>query len=259
LRGARQRKIDTIRSCFAAIDKETGIKLFIPCFLDQLAPHVARAVTGLLDRLNVAWDYPEDQTCCGQFAWTVGDAATARRLMRHFLRVFAGAGTILCPSASCTYMVRQCYPQLAEGPGERRAVAALASRVMELSEWLAGWGPLPWTPRFEGPLVLHQSCKARQLGVLAGAREALSQVHGLKLLTVSPCYSCCGFGGTFSLQHPGLSRDIGTAYLAAVSVAGAGGLVSLDYSCLQHLQDLGAAPGRGLRFYHLAEILTMGG
>ncbi len=159
--------------------KETGIKLFIPCFLDQLAPHVARAVTGLLDHLNVAWGYPEDQTCCGQFAWTVGDAATARRLMRHFLRVFAGAGTILCPSASCTYMVRHCYPQLAEGPGERRAVAALASRVMELGEWLASRGPLPWAPKFEGSLVLHQSCKARQLGVLPQAREVLSRVQGL--------------------------------------------------------------------------------
>ena len=132
-------------------------------------------------RLGVAWEYPEDQTCCGQFAWTAGDPATARRLMRHFLRVFAGAETILCPSASCTYMVRHCYPQLAEGLREQRAVAALASRVMELGEWLAGWGPLPWTPGFEGSLVLHQSCKARQLGVLACAREVLSRVQGLEV------------------------------------------------------------------------------
>jgi len=235
---------------------ETGIKLFIPCFLDQLAPRVARAVTGLLDHLNVAWGYPEDQTCCGQFAWTVGDGATARRLMRHFLRVFAGAETILCPSASCTYLVRHCYPQLAEGLKEQRAVAALASRVMELGEWLASRGPLPWASKFEGCLVLHQSCKARQLGVLPQAREVLSRVQGLKLLTVSPYYSCCGFGGTFSLQHPGLSRDIGEAYLAAFTATGAGGLVSLDYSCLLHLQGLGVAPARDLKFYHLAEIMT---
>lgn len=241
----------------AACDTGAGIKLFIPCFLDQCAPQVARAVAGLLDRLNVAWEYPEDQTCCGQFAWTVGDASTARRLMRHFLRVFAGAGTILCPSASCAYLVRQCYPQLAEGLKEQRAVEALASRVMELGEWLAGWGPLPWTPRFEASLVLHQSCKARQLRVLPQAREVLSRVEGLEVLTVSPYYSCCGFGGAFSLQHPGLSRDIGEAYLAAVTATGASGLVSLDYSCLLHLRGLGVAPARDLKFYHLAEILAM--
>lgn len=242
-----------------ACKKGESIKLFIPCFLDQCAPQVANAVAGLLDRLNVAWEYPEDQTCCGQFAWTAGDPATARRLMRHFLRVFAGAETILCPSASCTYLVRHCYPQLAEGLKEQRAVAAVAARVMELGEWLAGWGPLPWTPRFEGSLILHRSCKAQQLGVLACAREVLSRVQGLKLLTISPYYTCCGFGGTFSLQHPGLSRDIGEAYLAAVTATGAAGLVSLDYSCLLHLQGLGVAPARNLLFYHLAEILTMSG
>ena len=106
-------------------------------------------------------------------------------------------------------------------------------------------------------LVLHQSCKARQLGVLDGAREVLSRVKGLELLTISPYYTCCGFGGTFGLQHPGLSRDIGEAYLAAVSATGASGLVSLDYSCLLHLQGLGVAPARDLKFYHLAEIMTM--
>jgi L-lactate dehydrogenase complex protein LldE len=236
-----------------------GLKLFIPCFLDQGAPRVAEAVAGLLDRLRVAWEYPEDQTCCGQFAWTAGDAATARRLMRHFLRVFAGADTILCPSASCAYLVRHCYPQLAEGPGEQRAVAALAARVMELGEWLSGLGPLPWTPEFEASLVLHQSCKATQLGVVDCAREVLSRVNGFKLLTISPYYFCCGFGGTFSFQHPELSREMGEAYLAAVVATGASGLVSLDYSCLLHLQGLRVAPARNLSFYHLAEILMRGG
>jgi L-lactate dehydrogenase complex protein LldE len=232
----------------------TGIKLFIPCFLDQGAPQVAGAVAQLLARLGLAGEYPQDQTCCGQFAWTAGDPGTARRLMRHFLRVFAGAETILCPSASCTYMVRHCYPQLAEGLKEQRTVAAVASRTMELSEWLANMGPLTPTPKFEGSLVLHQSCKARQLGVLAGARRVLSRVEGLELLTVSSYYTCCGFGGTFSYQHPELSREIGEAYLAAVAATGAEGLVSLDYSCLLHLQSL--ATPRDLNFYHLAEVLT---
>jgi L-lactate dehydrogenase complex protein LldE len=234
-----------------------GVKLFIPCFMDQCAPQVAHAVTALLERRGVAWDYPEAQTCCGQFAWTTGDRATARRLMRHFLRVFAGDETVVCPSASCTFMVRHGYPHLAESPGEGRAVAALSSRVLELSEWLAGLDPNRRTPRFKGSLVLHQSCKARQLGVLACAREVLTRVEGLEVLTISPYYNCCGFGGTFCLQQPELSREMGEAYLAAVAATGAAGLVSLDYSCLLHLQGLDAPLARDLKFYYLAEILAM--
>ena len=233
-----------------------GFQLFIPCFLDQGAPEIAGAVADLLTRLTLPWDYPEDQTCCGQFALTLGDPATARRLMRHFLRVFGSGGPLLCPSASCTLMVRRHYPRLAESPAERREAAALAGRTLELSEYLASLRPLPWTPRFTGPLVLHRSCKARQLGVLPGAARVLSQVAGLRLLEVSPYYSCCGFGGVFSIQHPDLSAEMAAAYLEAVLATGAQGLVSLDYSCLMHLRSVAAARGWDLQFFHLAEILT---
>ena len=56
-----------------------------------------------------------------------------------------------------------------------------------------------------------------------------------------------------------LSREIGEAYLNAVAATGAAGLVSLDSSCLLHLQALKAPPARDLKFYHLAEVLTMDG
>lgn len=223
--------------------------------MDQGAPEVAAAAAGILDRLGVAWDYPPDQTCCGQFAFTSGDPATARRLLRHFLRVFGQGETILCPSASCSYMVRRHYPELAQDARERREIEGVSGRVREWSEWVADRGPLPWTPRFPGTLVLHRSCKARQLGVLPAARQVLSQVAGLKLLEVSPYYSCCGFGGGFSVQQPRLSRDIGEGYLEAVRATGAQGLVSLDSSCLLHLRGLARSRGWDLQFFHLAEIL----
>jgi L-lactate dehydrogenase complex protein LldE len=156
-------------------------------------------------------------------------------------------------------MVRHCYPELAVDAAERHALTALASRIQELGEWLHHRGPLPWSPGFNGSMVLHQSCKARQLGVLAGAQEVLSQVKGLELLTISPYYTCCGFGGTFSWQQPELSRDIGEAYLNAITATGASGLVSLDSSCLLHLRGLDLPPARDLKFYHLAEILLMDG
>jgi L-lactate dehydrogenase complex protein LldE len=114
---------------------------------------------------------------------------------------------------------------------------------------------LPWTPRYQGTLVLHRSCKARQLEVLSAAGQVLSQVAGLKLLEVSPYYSCCGFGGVFSAQQPRLSRDIGEGYLEAVRATGAQGLVSLDYSCLLHLKGVARDQAWDLDFYHLAEIL----
>lgn len=234
------------------------IKLFVPCFIDQLAPELAVTVVGLLDRLGVSWEYPTRQTCCGQFALTVGDFGTARRLMRHFLEVFAGTEAVVCPSASCTRMVRHHYPALAEGLGERRRAEALAGRTRELSEWLAARGPLPWRPDFAGNLALHRSCKAHRLGVLPHAARLLSQVKGLTLTEVSPYYACCGFGGAFRFQHPDLAGIIGQAYLEAVLATGARGLVSLDPGCLLHLRSVAGNRGLKLDLYYLAEVLLGG-
>jgi L-lactate dehydrogenase complex protein LldE len=232
-----------------------SVKLFIPCFIDQFAPELAETVVRLLDGLGAAWDYPRDQTCCGQFALTVGDVATARRLMRHFFRIFGGAEAILCPSASCTLMVRYSYPRLAEGRQEKRQADSLAARTWELSEWLAAQGPLPWKPAFAGTLAVHRSCKARPLGALATAVQVLAQVQGLRLTEVSPYYACCGFGGAFKMQHPELARIIGEAYLEAAAATGAQGLVSLDYSCLLHLKSVAAERRLVVGLYHLAELM----
>jgi len=232
------------------------VTLFIPCFIDQVYPHIGQAVVEILTRLGIGFQYPEEQTCCGQFALTLGDKDTGRRLARHFIKVFEGSGPILCPSASCTLTVRRDYPDLAGSPEARQQVRAVISRVLEMSEWLATQGPLPWRPQFKGVLALHRSCKARELGVLSGAAQLLAQVAGLKITTVSPYFTCCGFGGVFKAQHPDLAQAMGEAYLEAVVTTGATGLVSLDASCFLHLKDVAASRGLELDFYHLAEILT---
>lgn len=232
-----------------------ALSIFLPCFVDQFFPRVGEALVQILTRLGVGFQYPEEQTCCGQFALTVGDTGTGQRLARHFLQVFSGEGDIICPSASCTLTVRREYPQLAGSPGASQQIRAITSRVFELSEWLTAQGPLPWRPQFPGVLALHRSCKAKELGVLSGAAALLEQVEGLTVTTVSPYYTCCGFGGVFKAQHPDLAQAIGQAYLEAVMATGATGLISLDASCFLHLRGVAASMGVNLGFYHLAEVL----
>jgi L-lactate dehydrogenase complex protein LldE len=152
-------------------------------------------------------------------------------------------------------MVRQGYPKLAQDEEQEPSRERLAARTWELGEWLAAWGPFPWTPQFEGALVLHQSCKARRLGILPQVRKILAQAPGLKVLEVPPYFSCCGFGGLFKFQHPHLARDIGSAYLEAVAATGAAGMVSPDFSCLMHLREIAQQEGLKLAFFHPAEVL----
>lgn len=231
------------------------LTLFLPCVVDQWAPDVGLAVARLLNGLGLTWHYPGEQTCCGQFALTAGNLPAARRLMRHFFRVFGEAEAIVCPGASCIMMVRRYYPKLAETRAEARLARDLAARTLELGEYLTGVGPLPWKPRYPGILALHGACKARQLGVLPAARRLLSQVQGLTITEVSPYFSCCGFGGVFHRQHPALATEIGRAYLKAVQATGATGLISPDWGCFLHLKPLAERENLPLTFHHLAQVL----
>src|ERR1700743_344508 len=117
----------------------TRVSLFITCFNDTMFPQTGRAVVTLLERLGVAVDFPLEQTCCGQMHFNTGYAQEPIPLVRRFVDVFADAEVVVSPSASCVGMVRDYYARVADLSGDAglaREVAAIAPRVLELSELL---------------------------------------------------------------------------------------------------------------------------
>ncbi len=231
------------------------VSLFIPCYVDQLAPEVAAAVVAILGRLGIAWQFPAGQTCCGQLAYNAGDRLGAGKLLKHFAAVFAGTGPIVCPGPSCVRMVRRYAVDLMETPDERRNLAEVTDRVVDLAEYLLAKTPLPFPLAWQGRVFLHQSCAARELGLLPALQELLSQIQGVDLCTLPAAYSCCGFGGLFSLKQKELSQIIGWRYLQAVAATATAVVVSPDVGCLLHLRALAQTQNLSLRFLHLAQFL----
>src|SRR5215470_17637950 len=88
------------------------VSLFVPCYIDQLMPEVAADTVRVLRRIGYEVEFGEAQTCCGQPPFNTGYWNEAQPCAEHFLRVFADAETIVCPSGSCTTMVREFYPEL---------------------------------------------------------------------------------------------------------------------------------------------------
>lgn len=245
------------------------VGLFVPCFVDQLAPRVAEATVTVLERVGCEVVYDPDQTCCGQPFLNLGLAPEARRLARAHLARFAGVDTIVCPSASCVVTVRRHYAGLGAGldPAGRR----VCERTFELGEFLVRErGVVDVGARFPHRVALLASCHGlRELG-LGRPSEAvggdpgpgtterlLRAVAGLEL--VLPARDeCCGFGGAFSVEAPEISGRMGRARLADLAATGADWITSTDTSCLLHLDGIRrASPGaRGPRTIHLAEVLA---
>jgi L-lactate dehydrogenase complex protein LldE len=239
------------------------VALFVPCYIDQLYPRVGLATAELLERNDVAVHFPEAQTCCGQPMANSGFFDDARQLARKMLDVFSPYEHVVCPSGSCTSMVRNHYPELL--PDDPRATA-LRAKTHELCEFLHDVLQVRPRGRFPAKVGLHQSCHAlRELRLGSGSERLvpayskigtlLAGIEGLQLVELTRSDECCGFGGTFTMTEEAISCAMGRDRIADHERAGAEMITGADSSCLMHLEGLLRRDGKKLRVLHVAELL----
>jgi L-lactate dehydrogenase complex protein LldE len=237
------------------------VALFITCFNDTLFPNVGIATTRLLERLGYDVDFPEAQTCCGQMHFNTGYQREAIPLVRHFIEVFAPAGVIVAPSASCAGMVRDLYPKAAALSGDRllvEAVEQLTPRVYELSEFLVKReGITDVGAYFPHRVTYHPTCHSlRVLHVGDAPLQLLRAVKGIDLVELPNARECCGFGGTFAIKNADTSLAMLSDKTRCVLDTGAEVLCAADTSCLLHIGGGLHRQRAGVRTIHLAEILA---
>jgi len=240
------------------------IALFVPCYVDQLYPQVARATLELLERHGLDVDFPASQTCCGQPMANAGAERDALETARSFVKAFAGYDCIVSPSGSCVYHVRHHYDVLEQTDAVRR----VRGRVYELCQFLVE------VLHVEDPGVafphrvgLHVGCHAlrglrlgtsSELGGRPGGpmRALLERVEGIELVGLDRPDECCGFGGVFSVTEAAVSARMGLDRVADHARHGAEVITSGDVSCLMHMEGVIRRQGLPLRVVHVAEILN---
>ena len=235
--------------------------LFITCFNDTLFPEVGRSTVAVLERLGVDVSFPREQTCCGQMHWNTGYQLEAVPLARRFVRVFADAEAIVCPSASCAGMVREAYPRLAALAGDdglERAGEDIGARVYELTEYLVDVvGVEDVGASFPHRVTYHPTCHSlRALHVGDRPLRLLRAVHGIELVELDEAGECCGFGGTFAVKNADVSTAMLTDKVRNVLDTRAEVVCAVDSSCLMHIGGGLARTRSGVRTLHLAEILA---
>ena len=70
------------------------------------------------------------------------------------------------------------------------------------------------------------------------------------------CDRCCGFGGTFSVDLPGISIGMADDKIDELETLGIDAVVSSDVSCLMQLEGRLEARNSRIRGLHLAEVLA---
>lgn len=244
------------------------VGLFIPCYVDQLYPDVGMATVQLLERLGVEVVFPPEQTCCGQPMANTGCIAEAAPLAEKFFHIFEKFDYVVCPSGSCTSMVRNHYDSYLQG---RPGFDELKKKTFELCEFLTDVLEIKRLEgRFPHRVGVHQSCHGLRELELARASELmqpayskvtslLEHLDGIELVELNRADECCGFGGTFAVAEEAVSCMMGNDRIADHQQAGAEIMTGGDMSCLMHLEGLIRRQGKPLRVMHIAEILCESG
>lgn len=241
------------------------VALFVPCYIDQFYPDVAWATLEVLERFDVRAEVPGTPTCCGQPMANTGCVDDARPLAEQFVRSMKSFDHIVCPSGSCTAMVRQHYHDLLHGCPDYESIR---SRVFELTEYLVDVLKVKQiTGRFPHRVGLHQSCHGlRELRLGSDtervgprfnkAQQLLESLDGLQLVNLTRPDECCGFGGTFAVNEEAISCRMGLDRIHDHEQAGTQVLTANDMSCLMHLEGLLRRRGNPMRVMHISQILA---
>jgi L-lactate dehydrogenase complex protein LldE len=227
------------------------------CLVDLFYPEAGLSGIRLLEREGIRVIFPPGQTCCAQPAYNCGYHDDARAVARRQIALFPKPYPIVVPSGSCAAMMKHHYPELFAGDPFQSQAEALASRVFELTEFLADVLDVRLSDRGEKVRVTwHSSCHAlRELEIAEEPKKLLAQLNNVELVSLARERECCGFGGTFAVREPEISAAMVEDKAEDAVATGASVLLSGDGGCLLNIGGRLEARGEKIRSRHVAEFL----
>jgi iron-sulfur cluster protein len=231
------------------------IALFSGCVQDFVYPEQLEASMKLFALANISVSFPMGQSCCGLPAQMMGEKDAARDVALQNLAAFEDEEVdyIVTLCASCGSHLKNSLPDLVREYAPKKA-ARFAEKIIPFSQFMnkvVGVEPVKGNGR---KTAFHSPCHlCRGLGVKEDPRELINKSGNSYVKTVEE-ETCCGFGGSFSVNFPSVSHEILTKKLEDVEKSGADLLVTECPGCVMQLRGGAVKQGRDIRVIHLSEL-----
>lgn len=234
------------------------VSLFITCLADVFYPNVGKDVVEILERQGCTVEFPENQTCCGQPAFSSGYHKETKEIAKHMIQAFSDSEYIVSPSGSCTTMFHEYVHLFADEPEWKGKAVQLASKTYEFTQFLVDVLKVEDVGAvFPGKATYHTSCHmTRLLGVKEPPIKLLKNVKDLEYVELPQKELCCGFGGTFSVKMVPISEQMVNEKIEHIEETKANLLVGADCSCLMNIGGRIDRQGKPIKVMHIAEVLN---
>ena len=233
------------------------VQIFIPCFVDQLFPQTAVNMLKFLKTAGYEVEYNANQTCCGQPAYNAGHWKEASEItLKCFEDLSYYDHPVVIPSASCTGYLKNYSTGLLK---TKDAKMEILNKAYEFSDFVSqNLGNFEIRSKLFAKAVILESCAStRECKINDGLRKILKKVEGLEIVEMEDADQCCGFGGTFSVKFEPISVAMAEKKINAILKTDAEYIISVDLSCLMHLNAYIKNKNLDLKVIHLADLLAM--
>ena len=235
------------------------VAYFPGCMTDWLAPEVGEAALRVLGALGIAVEPIAFLSCCGLPAINAGRREAALQMMRQTITAIEQADVdfVVSTSVSCVNTILNEYSRIVitADPWVGRAQAA-AAKVVDFASFVGRYGLTGISSKITKETVtVHDACQSRHgLKTDGHARDLLREV-GYCVVEAPYAGECCGFGGSFSFDHPEIAKRMRNRKLEAFAESKASNVCVDNPGCLLHLRE-GSIPTGAGRPIHLAELLA---
>ncbi len=232
------------------------VSLFAGCVMSVAFAEVDRATARVLAAHGWEVTATAGQGCCGSLQAHEGEREQARALARRNIEAFETdpEATVVVNAAGCGAMLKGYGRLLAEDRAYAERARALASRVQDVSEFLARQEPLEAVASLGVTVTLQEPCHLAHAQRLREApRALLRRLPGVTLCEMAESSVCCGSAGIYNVTHRVAARSLGERKRRSAEATGAQVLVTANPGC--QLQLGAMLRGSGLSVRHIVEVL----
>lgn len=252
---------------------ETKLKvaLFAGCAQDFLYPEQLEAAVRTISELSgntVEFHFPDAQSCCGLPVQMMGEKDAAVEVAGQNVEAFKGDNPhgneydyIITLCASCSGHIKEAYPRLLAGnPHLRGHVANFTDKVINYADFVKnvlGVDAAAFGNTTDGPLVAtHTPCHLCRGPGDESAPAELAVSAGCSVQTYGEEQVCCGFGGSYSVKFPQISRELVSNKIDQVEKTGASVLITDCPGCVMQLRGRAVRAGAPVEVKHTSELIA---
>jgi glycolate oxidase iron-sulfur subunit len=245
------------------------VGVFAGCMTNYFYPRTGKTMIELLSGLGASVYVPAEQVCCGMPALAGGARETASELAQQNLVVFEKyeLDAIVTGCASCGENLKENYGGLLREAGvEDERIEQFISRILDINEYLYRYtlpdsseGSRQEDGEIDAELTVtyHHPCHLGRLQNVKTEPIALIQsIPGVRYIPMVDANVCCGMGGSFSLEHYDIAKEVNDQKVARIIETGADVVVTSCPACIMHIRDGLNRNQRGdIEVLHITELL----